>query len=608
MPRPMLTDAPADVSRRSDLLAVGLFALLLFGYAAVGGRPLTMHEARLPETSREMLARHDLLLPTSGGRPWLERPPLPHWFVMAAMAVTGHVDRVWVVRLPSAAMGAVGVACAAWVGGRAFGRTAGLLGGLALATSFEFYAYATVAEDDVYLAALVAVAMVLFVRGTESDGPPRWRPFGWRAWPVWAFFAVAGLSNWAKGPLLGLAYIGSTVGACLLWDALVRRRWGGLGRFTWAWGLLLMLALTVAWPVWAWHHYPDVVQNWKYDYVGRVGGAYADINQPWWYYAVWVPAGTAPWTVFCGIGLLATAATAARSADGTAARLVWCWAIVPVLGLSIPHGKHHHYLVPTIAAWAVLAGVGLREAGRFLLVPRGPAWLRDPAVAVAVVGLPGAAGLAWVHAQLPCPPGVAAALIGVWVGFVGLAVLALRRGSGPLLTGTLLGGIAAAACFVQTYVAAGTDHTLADTAFLNRAAGEVPAGVPLFVDAKLGPVGNLDFFRIQFYLPRTARLLHNLSYLRDEKITAPTVYVVARGPAQQPLEQLGTVQVIDRSPDSHEAVGPAPARTPYGNFTLFRLTFDPHLRRYPAPTTITSLQAMERVETADPGPWCGPPP
>ncbi len=92
--------------------------------------------------------------------------------------------------------------CATWIGGRAFGRTAGVLSGLALATGLEFYAYATVAEDDVYLAALVAVAMALFVRGPARTARAA-APLGRRAWPVWAFFAVAGLSNWAKGPLLG---------------------------------------------------------------------------------------------------------------------------------------------------------------------------------------------------------------------------------------------------------------------------------------------------------------------------------------------------------------------------------------------------------------------
>ncbi len=113
-----------------------------------------------------------------------------------------------------------------------------------------------------------------------------------------------------------------------------------------------------------------------------------------------MPAGTPPWTVLLRRGPDGDGrARPSARPDGTAARLVWCWAVVPVLGLSIPHGKHHHYLVPVMPAWAVLAGVGLREAGRFVLAPRGPAWLRDPWVAVAAVGLPGAAALAWVHGR-----------------------------------------------------------------------------------------------------------------------------------------------------------------------------------------------------------------
>ena len=316
-----------------------------------------------------------------------------------------------------------------------------------------------------------------------------------------------------------------------------------------------------------------------------------------------MPLGTIPWTPLWVIGLMATARLTFRSADASTARLVWCWAIVPVLGLSIPHGKHHHYLVPILPAWAILTGVGMREAGRFLLAPRGAGWLRDPWPAVAVVGLPGAVAIAWAHDRLPCPPAAAGAAIAVWIAFVGLLVLALRRANGPLLAAALLGGIAFCCCFIQTYIAAGSDHTRADTAFLRRAATEVPAGTPLFVDAKLGPVGNLDFFRVQFYLPPSAHLLHNLTFLQAQGITARTVYVVARGPVGVELGHLGTVQVIDHSADSHESVGPLPARQVYGNFTLFRLTFDPHLKRYPAPTAIGSLQAMERA----PGPFCGPP-
>jgi hypothetical protein len=148
-------------------------------------------------------------------------------------------------------------------------------------------------------------------------------------------------------------------------------------------------------------------------------------------------------------------------------RFVWCWAIAPLIVLSIPHGKHHHYLVPFLAPWAILAAFGLIEIGR---------WLRAGGKTLAVV-------------------------------------MTL------LLAGYCLG---------STFLAARTDHTIDDTAFLRRAAGEEEKNIPLFINAKLGDVGNLDFFRIQFYSRADAKLLHNLSYLRDQNITAARVYVITR--------------------------------------------------------------------------------
>ena len=594
----MLRDG-ADVPRRSDCLLVGLFALVLFGYSAFSGRPLTMHEARLPQTSREMLATHHWLLPTSGNRPWLERPPLPHWFVCAAMAVTGHVDRVWVVRLPSAIMGAVTVVLTVWMAGRCFGRTVGLLSGCVLATSYEFYLYAGSAEDDVYLAALVAVATVLFVRSEFlSPGERGGRFWGNRPWDVWAFFVVVGLTNLAKGPLLGVAFVGSAVGAYAVWTGLAERRWATFFRYTWLWGWLVLLGLTVAWPAWAVHRYPDVVDNWKYDYLGRMSGAYTDINQPWYYYLPTWAVALLPWTPACVVGLLATW----RRGASSAVRFVCCWAFVPLLLLSTPHGKHHHYLVPLVAPSAVLAAVGVREIGRWLLIPRGPVWLRNPWLAGAVLGLPAVAAAAVAGRRLPFPPAAVVALAVIWTACAFAFVHALRRGSGAGLMASALVMLAVAYGWAQTFAAAGTDHTVADTAFLGRVQSEVPADAPLLVNAKLGPVGNLDFFRIQFYSRPDAVLLHNLTFLRDQAIAAPTVYVIARSTSRPQLDQLGIVALVDHSTDSHEAGGR------FGNFALFRLTFDPHLKRYPAPTRITSMQAMERAEGTDPGPFCGPPP
>src|SRR4051794_16627926 len=95
--------------QRSDYLLLTLFSLALFGFSLIGGRVLTMHESRLPQASREMLSNGDWLIPMSGGRPWLERPPLPHWITAGVAILCGRCDQVWIVRIPPVLMGTLSV-------------------------------------------------------------------------------------------------------------------------------------------------------------------------------------------------------------------------------------------------------------------------------------------------------------------------------------------------------------------------------------------------------------------------------------------------------------------------------------------------------------------
>ncbi|HMP59080.1 MAG TPA: hypothetical protein PKD86_06985, partial [Gemmatales bacterium] len=76
-----------------DYFLLAGFCLVLFGVSLVGGRPMTMHESVLPQCTREMHDRGDWLTPHSGGRPWLHRPPPPHWGILALTSPFGRVDR-----------------------------------------------------------------------------------------------------------------------------------------------------------------------------------------------------------------------------------------------------------------------------------------------------------------------------------------------------------------------------------------------------------------------------------------------------------------------------------------------------------------------------------
>jgi 4-amino-4-deoxy-L-arabinose transferase-like glycosyltransferase len=595
---------------RRDVLLLTTFCLLLFGYQMFDGRPLSLHEARLPETSREMYqhlwgtpwsVRFDhLLFPTSGERPWLERPPLPHWIVVGTSLLTGQAcDKVWVVRLPSVLMGLSVVLMTAWIASVWFGRNIGLLSGLVLATMYEFYAYSILAEDDIFLAAIVTLAIALFV-WTEfgSTNPPPdlsprvpgegaklLNPIGNRPLAVWAFFVVLGLSNIVKSPLLGPMFVLAPTGAFLLWNW----DWSRIRRYLWVWGAIIFVVLWKWWVLWAQHRFPDVARNWSYDYDQT-----HQYDEPFWYYPVVLGGLCMPWIVAAIPGFLVTGPQALRQ-KGSGARFLWCWAIMPVIVFSIPHRKHHHYLVPGIAPWAILAAVGLAVMWRDLTKskPNVKLGLLKPIIAGCVAAVIGSIAAAIFGPKSPVPIWQIAVLVAIISVCVGCFFAGLSARNGKLAGGACFVGIALAYCWGQSCL---PDLVANDTAFLQRTEKEVPADQRLFVNSDLA--GEMDFFRNLFYLRPTATLLHNLTYLRDDQIADKDAWIVTRHRDLEKLQTLGEVTVADESAKSRRE------RSAEDRFTLFHLVFKPDLRRYPRPPYINTLQAMGR----EPGPYCGPGP
>ena len=537
--------------RAKDYVLLVVICAALYGLAAASGRPLSVHEARVPQLAREMAqGQSDWLLPQSGARPWLERPPLPHWCTALSILVFNRSDSLWVVRLPAALAGCAIVLIGAWMASRWFGGSVGLLAGVVIATSYELYQYATLAEDDIYLGALVAACMAMFVmtqspRSTTDDHGHTDR--SWlrdvltprRDAATILFFVLLGLTNLAKGPLVGAAPILATVALYLLWNRDAR----SIRRYAWLWGWLIFFALTVAWPWWAQKHYPDIWDNWRFDYLGQSDGdAARQWDEPWWYYPAMLPLALAPWTWATVIGMIATARQARRE-PGSPQRFLWCWALAGLIVLSLPARKHHHYLVPIVMPWAILGALGLREVGRWIEARRtaGAGWRVDPR---------------W---------GVGAAVI----------------------------VIVASAAWVQLFRAGRDQATLAESAFLRQVEQTVPPGEPVFINSD---IASLNFFRLQFTLHRWQRLLHNLSFLRDRELgSGPVVYVITRAKDETQLERFGTTVVLAQAATSRRE------RSAAQRFTLFRVSLAPDLRRYPRPPYIGVMQAMGRKE----GPWCG---
>jgi 4-amino-4-deoxy-L-arabinose transferase-like glycosyltransferase len=601
---------PSDPLWLADYLVLILFGAVLFGYVAFSGRPLTLHEARLPETSREMLTRGDWLVPMDGDRPWLERPPFPHWCEMiVAIALEQHCDSEWSVRIPAALAGILVILMTAQIASLWFGRRTGLVSGLLLATMYEFYAYSTYAEDDIFLALLVVAAMALFV-GMEFSIDPnsqdrRGSLFGSRPWNVAVFFVLLGLTNLAKGPLVGAAVI---IGAIVTYFLMPSLMWRGenflvvfrfpielrrrMRRYFWFWGILAAVVIGLSWHLYIARLFPGpggYLANLKYDFSGT-----HEFDEPWWYYPVNLLSRGLPWTPAAIVGLVITARQAWIARDPIM-RFLWCWAIVPIIVLSIPHRKHHHYLVPSLAPWAILAAIGLSAIATEMF--KGPMWSRRPKFGLLSVALPVAliiAILAWCRVlsplrAMPAQLKSAAILVALLIGAVWLFYYGLQTSSRRWMLIAVLVGIGGAYSWSQTHL---RDATVPDTQFLrNDVEATVPKDKLLAINGGIGP---LDFFRVQFYLRPDALLLHNLTYLRSDKIHTDDVYVVTDVKDEDALKSLGDVELIARSS--------RPPRANVPELALFHLTFSPGLHRYPPPK-VSPMQAMMR----QPGPWCGPP-
>ena len=97
------------------------------------------------------------------GAPYTQKPPLFYWLAAAAGAPLGRVTE-FAARLPSALAGIAAVAATIALGTLCFGRGAGTLAGLLLATTFDWSYRARTVQLDTLLALFETTALLAFWR------------------------------------------------------------------------------------------------------------------------------------------------------------------------------------------------------------------------------------------------------------------------------------------------------------------------------------------------------------------------------------------------------------------------------------------------------------
>lgn len=342
-------------------------------------------EGRYAQIACEMLQSGDWIVPTLQGRPYLDKPPLVYWLIVANYWLFGISE--WSARLVPALSVHATILLTYFFGRRLLGNRPALLGALVLTLTPGFMGMGRLLLLDGVLAFWVTLSLFAAFEATRGDR------FG-RGW--WLLSALAcGLGVLTKGPVALLLLVPP------LW--LHGRLTLQNNRPGWrASSLFVAIVLAVALP-WYLAVCLELPQFGSYFFVQHNFERFVipfDHERPIWFYAPVLFAGLLPASLllvpflrFLGTGRPDVASC--RSPELGFTLLAGCWC---VLFFSLSGSKLPTYILPAIPflslalgcflvhdGWSRLAVVRIGAAASFvvlataswLIVPR-VAWLRSP--------------------------------------------------------------------------------------------------------------------------------------------------------------------------------------------------------------------------------------
>ncbi|MGE5173730.1 MAG: ArnT family glycosyltransferase [Betaproteobacteria bacterium] len=336
-------DRPDSEVRKQDYLNLFILFILcaVLFFFRLGDRPLwDVDEGMHAATSKDMVLTGDWVTPRVNGENFYDKTPLFNWFAALSFMAFGFTE--FAARLPAAILGLATVFVTYALGRRLFGSTAGLLGGVVLATSPEFIILSRSVVHDIALAFFVSLALVFFYAAFSSERHRRLN--------LMLFYGAAGLAVLAKGPI-GVLLPALIIGLFLL----IRGKLGFLKEMDIGRGILVFLLVAAPWYVFISIRNTDYASYFflKQNLGNFLSKQQATHPQPVYYYVPVLLGGMLPWSFFLPLAISGPLKNGLKQADSGVLFLV-CWFSVIFLFFTAASSKLDTYILPAFPAVALL--------------------------------------------------------------------------------------------------------------------------------------------------------------------------------------------------------------------------------------------------------------
>jgi 4-amino-4-deoxy-L-arabinose transferase-like glycosyltransferase len=353
-------------------------------------------EPRYAEVSREMVKGGDWILMHRNGEMYTDKPPLFFWAV-AISSFLWQGFSPFAVRFPSALFGTLTVLLTFFIGKRLYSSRTGFLSGLILATSVQFAYLSTRGNIDATLTFFTTVSILCFLQWYQRRQEGEAFPARMKGLSFYGYYGGMALATLAKGPVGFILPFAVT-----LLFLMVQKEWKGIKKMRLFPGILLFMAIVLAW------YLPAVLEGGKYylnetllhQSVERYARGSSHIR-PIYYYLYSFPPDFLPWIIFLPAAIV-YGFSRAMTAKRKEFLFLMVWFVFIFLFFTLSKGKRGLYFLPLFPAASLLIGKLWEDLVSFSVRHLRHEWITIPLYGLMGVIFVAGVALPWViWAKLP---------------------------------------------------------------------------------------------------------------------------------------------------------------------------------------------------------------